>query len=155
MVLVWTEKELDIFINHLNNKGQKLTSQRKIILNAFLNSEHHVSTEELYDTLKQDYPAIGLATVYRTLKLLCECGLAIELRLSDGIVRYEHLFNHDHHDHLVCMRCGKIIEVVEPEIEELQEKLARDHGFSVIYHQMELYGICRECDNNSDSVDQR
>lgn len=143
--LVWTEKEIDIFTNYLNDKGQKLTSQRKTILNVFLNSAHHISAEELYDMLKQDNPAIGLATVYRTLKLLCECGLAIEIRLSDGITRYEHLFNHEHHDHLICLQCGKIIEVVEPGIEELQQKLAQKNGFMVLNHRMELYGICKEC----------
>jgi Fur family ferric uptake transcriptional regulator len=143
--LVWTEKEIDIFTNYLNDKGQKLTSQRKTILKAFLNSAHHISAEELYDTLKQENPAIGLATVYRSLKLLCECGLAVEIRLSDGITRYEHLFNHEHHDHLICLECGKIIEVVEPGIEELQQKLAQKQAFTVLHHRMELYGTCKEC----------
>ena len=95
--------------------------------------------------VKKLYPSIGFATVYRTLKLLCEAGLCRELKFEDGITRYEHLYGHQHHDHLVCTRCGKFIEIIEPEIEKLQEKLFKKHKFLPQRHRMELYGICKKC----------
>jgi Fur family ferric uptake transcriptional regulator len=142
------DNESQILMNYLKEKNLKITGQRKLILDAFLNNESHISAEELYDQLKREYPGIGLATIYRTLKLLSECGLANELHFSNGVTRYEHLFGHEHHDHLICLRCGKYIEVVEPAIEELQAKLAQKNNFQVLRHRMELYGICHECTKN-------
>ncbi len=137
--------EIDILNDYLKKKELKLTDQRKLILDEFLNTETHFTAEEMYDKLKQKNPNIGLTTVYRTLKIFCESGLANELKLADGISRYEHLFGHKHHDHLICIECGKLIEVMEPEIEKLQNRLAEKNGFKVISHRMELYGICQEC----------
>ncbi|HEX2953279.1 MAG TPA: transcriptional repressor [Bacillota bacterium] len=123
----------------------KLTGQRKIILDAFLGIESHVTAEELYNVIKENDPEIGLATVYRTLKILCEAGLANEVRFNDDVAHYEHLFAHEHHDHLICVRCGKYTEVCDPEIEELQQKLAERNKFKILRHRMELYGICQNC----------
>lgn len=139
------QRERDIFQEYLTEKNLKFTEQRRIILNCFLATETHVSVEELYDRIKRKNPEIGQTTVYRTLKLLTDCGLANELKFSDGVSRYEHLFGHDHHDHLICTSCGKLIEVVDPEIEELQQKLAQKHQFKITAHRMELYGQCQNC----------
>jgi Fur family ferric uptake transcriptional regulator len=138
-------KEEDILYAYLKNKDLKLTGQRKIILDAFLGIESHVTAEELYDIIKKNNPEIGVATVYRTLKILCEAGLANEVQFSDKVAHYEHLFDHQHHDHLICIQCGKYTEVCDPEIEELQQKLADRNNFKVIRHQMDLYGICENC----------
>lgn len=138
-------KEEDILTEYLKKKDLKLTDQRKIILDAFLNIETHVTAEELYDIIKQTNPEVGVATVYRTLKILCESGLANEVEFSDQVTRYEHLFDHQHHDHLICIKCGKYAEVCDPEIEELQQKLAQRNKFQVLRHRMELYGICENC----------
>lgn len=140
-----TDNESQILVNYLKEKNLKITGQRKLILDAFLNNESHISAEELYDQLKRDNPGIGLATIYRALKLFADCGLANEQHFSDGVTRYEHLFGHEHHDHLICLNCGKYIEVVEPAIEELQAKLAQKNNFQVLRHRMELYGICQDC----------
>lgn len=140
-----TRNEINILNEYLKKKDLKLTDQRKLILDEFLNTEIHFTAEALYDKLKQKNSNIGLTTVYRTLKLFCECGLASELKLADGISRYEHLFGHNHHDHLICIECGKLIEVTDPEIEELQNRLAKNNDFKVLHHRMELYGICKEC----------
>lgn len=137
--------EIDILNEYLKKKDLKLTDQRKLILEKFLNTETHFTAEELYDKLKQNNPNIGLTTVYRTLKLFCQCGLASELKLADGVSRYEHLFGHNHHDHLICIECGKFIEVNDPEIETLQNRLAQTNDFKVLHHRMELYGICKDC----------
>jgi len=116
-----------------------------LILNAFLKSAGHSSSEELYDLIKRDDPSIGQATIYRTMKLLVDAGLARSVDFGDGIVRYEQKLGHEHHDHLICEQCGIHVEVVDSVIEELQEDLAKRHGFRLYRHKMVLYGLCAEC----------
>ncbi len=118
-----------IFRQYLQTKGLKNTNQRITILDAFLESDSHYSTEELYLLLRKDHPRIGYATVHRTLKLFAECGIASELNFGDGQMRYEPLHDGQHHDHLVCTSCGKVTEFTEPRIETLQEEIASEHGF--------------------------
>src|SRR3989304_2751076 len=104
------KKEKDILKNYIVSKRLKFTKQREKILEAFLRIEKHVSAEELYKDVSKKNPQIGLATVYRALNLLYECGLAQEKKFGNGQTRFEHTFNHEHHDHLICVRCGEIIE---------------------------------------------
>ncbi len=139
------KKEEKILENHLNTKNLKHSQQRKEILDIFLNIDKHLTANELYRIVQRKYPNIGYATIYRTLKLLCECGLCRELKLEDDTTRYEHLYGHQHHDHLICTKCGRFIEVVDPDIERLQEKLFKIHSFYPQRHRMELYGICKRC----------
>lgn len=140
-----SEKEEKIFDDFVKSRGLKHSVQRRGILRTFLKTERHLTADELYGLVKKRNSAIGFATIYRTLKLLCECGLSRELKLENGSVRYEHLYGHEHHDHLVCIKCGNFIEVVDPGIERLQEKLAREKGFILRGHKLLLYGICRGC----------
>lgn len=139
------KNEETVLTEFLREKDLKLTEQRKTILKFFLGTEIHISAEELYDLIKQSHPGIGLTTVYRTLKLFCDSGLANEIKFADGVSRYEHRFEHAHHDHLICIQCGKYIEVVDPEIEALQQRLALRHRFRILNHRMELYGVCSDC----------
>ena len=139
------QKEEFILIEYLKDKDLKYTDQRKLILDTFLAMETHFTVEDLYEKIKLKNPSLGFTTVYRTLKLFTDCGLANEIKFEDGITRYEHRYGHEHHDHLVCTKCGKLIEVMEPEIEDLQKKLAQKHGFNILHHRMELYGICKNC----------
>ncbi len=139
------KKEEKVLREHIARNNLRLTKQRETILESFLSIESHVSAEELYrETVKKD-PAIGLATIYRTINLLCRCGLAQQRDFGDGETRYEHLFNHKHHDHLVCTSCGKIAEFENTEIEKLQAKVAKSHGFEAYSHKLELYGLCEAC----------
>lgn len=138
-------KEETVFEGFLGRKGLKHSRPRNEILEAFLNTEKHLTAEELYRLVKEKDSAIGFVTVYRTLKLICESGLGRELRFKDRTARYEHLYGHQHHDHLICTRCGQFIEVVDPEIERLQERLFKEQGFIPEGHRMELYGICKKC----------
>ncbi len=138
-------KEEQVLIKFLQQKDLKYTGQRRVILESFLKTETHFTVEDLYAKVKEVNQSIGYTTVYRTLKLFTECGLANEIRFEDGVTRYEHRFGHEHHDHLICVKCGLLIEVVEPEIEELQETLARKHNFSIEHHRMEIYGVCEKC----------
>ena len=138
-------KEEKIFEDYLVTKNLKHSEQRKEILYIFLNIDKHLTANELYRTVQKKYLTVGYATIYRTLKLLCECGLCRELRFEDGTTRYEHLYGHQHHDHLICTKCGRFVEVIDPEIEKLQEKLIKQHDFYPQRHRMELYGVCKRC----------
>jgi Fur family transcriptional regulator, ferric uptake regulator len=122
-----------------------MTGQRETILNEFLRREGHSTAEEITAAVKKKDKTIGQATVYRLLRVLSESGIAREVRLSDGLVRYEHNIGHDHHDHITCSHCGKTVEVVDEEIERLQEKLAEKHGFTMTGHIMNISGICDRC----------
>jgi Fur family ferric uptake transcriptional regulator len=114
---------------------------------CFLASDSHLSTEELYLKVRAKNPAIGYATVYRTLKLFAEAGIAREIHFGDGQSRYEHIAEGEHHDHLVCTRCGSVQEFENETIEKLQQEIAAQFGFLVETHKMELYGICSKCKN--------
>ena len=138
-------EERTIFIYFLRRKGLKLTRQRETILKAFLKIEEHPSTEELYKVIKRKDPNIGHATVFRTLKLLTEAGIAREIDLGDKRVRFEHGHGHRHHDHLVCQACSKLIETVDPEIERLQDDLCKKFDFIPTSHRLQIFGICKEC----------
>lgn len=139
------ENGIEIFKKYLSKKNLKYSEQRIIILEVFLATEKHLTAEELYELVRKKQPSIGYATIYRTLKLLCECGISRELKFNDGLSRYEHLYGHKHHDHLICMKCGKYTEVLNKEIEKLQEKLAREEGFKAMKHKLEIYGLCKSC----------
>ena len=139
------KKAKDVFIEYLKKNNLKFTSQRDLIIDLFLKTKKHITTEEFYNLVKSQDKTIGWATVYRTLKLLCKAGIADEVGFGDGVVRFEHKYGHEHHDHLICKKCGKFIEVVDQEIEKLQEKLAKRYGFAPISHRMDIFGICKKC----------
>jgi Fur family ferric uptake transcriptional regulator len=134
-----------IFTDFIGRKKLKMTPQRRQILDVFLAEEGHVTSEELYQKVKPAYPSIGQATVYRTLKLLADSGLAKAVEFGDGAVRYEILYGQSHHDHLICEQCGVNVEVVDPAIERLQEEVAKRHGFKLTAHKLYLYGLCPNC----------
>ena len=138
------EDRFAIFKEHLRRQGLKSTAQRDDIAKVFFAANGHISVEELYNDVKRVNPHIGYATVYRTMKLLTECGLVLERHFRDGEARYESAGGH-HHDHLICESCGKIVEFEEPRIESLQSEVARRLGFELSGHKMELYGRCADC----------
>ena len=107
---------------YLEEHSLKHTKQREAILEVFLEATGHITSDELYTSVRDLHPNIGYTTVYRTMKLLCEAGLASERHFDDGITRYE--IAHEHHDHLVCVKCGKIIEFECAMIENTQEEIA-------------------------------
>jgi Fur family ferric uptake transcriptional regulator len=137
--------EMQVFINYLQERKLKLTPHRQLILDTFLGDEGHRSVEDIYHVVREKDPRVGYTTVYRTMKLLADCGLAREIDLADGITRYEHLYNHQHHDHMICMQCGQSIEFYDPEIEALQDDASENLGFKVVDHKLQIYGLCRDC----------
>lgn len=123
----------------------KSTRQRDVIVRAFLESGHeHFRIEDLHAQVKRLDPKIGYATVYRTLVLLRDAGLALQRHFGDGHARFEQASD-IHHDHLICTECGKIVEFINDQIEGLQEQVARQYDFHMIRHKMELYGVCADC----------
>ncbi len=134
-----------VFKEFIDAKGLRSTRQRDIILDAFLSADRHISIEELYRKLRAKHPGIGYATVYRTLKLFAESGIARETQFGDGQTRYEHVTAGEHHDHLVCTRCGNIEEFENETIEKLQTEVAASRGFLIEKHRLELYGVCGNC----------
>ena len=133
------------FLDFMSRKGLNTTSQRRVIAEAFFELPGHHSLEEFYQYILGRDPGIGQTTVYRTLKLLCDAGLATEIHFSDGITRSEVARPDSHHDHIVCLSCGKIVEICDQRIEKLQRELAEKHGFSLNGHVHNLYGLCADC----------
>ena len=136
------EKTLD---RYMGEHGLKSTRQRSLIVDVFFAMQGHFSVEEVWGRVRQDDPRVSVATVYRTMKLLSESGLAHARNFGDGQTRYEAAIGREHHDHLICTSCQTIIEFENDQIERLQEAVARRHGFKVISHKMELYGLCKNC----------
>ena len=123
----------------------KATRQREEIFNIFLSSPGHKNLGQVYGLVSKANPTIGYTTVYRTLKLLTRLGLAEERKFADGETRYEPISGGGHHDHLICLRCGKIIEFENEALEALQKNIADRYRFKTFHHRMELYGHCAEC----------
>jgi Fur family ferric uptake transcriptional regulator len=122
----------------------KRSAQREAILDAFVKAGHHVSVEDLLEIVRRRHPEVGRTTIYRTLKLFKDAGLASELLFGDE-ARFEPVWNRDHHDHFVCVACGAIFEFQSPEIERLQEEIASGLGFEVEGHRHHVFGRCRKC----------
>jgi Fur family ferric uptake transcriptional regulator len=139
------KRPADHLSEYLHSRGLKATGQRDMILEIFTKAGEHLSAEELTIRVKKSHPGIGYATVYRTLKLLADAGLAQERRFEDGFTRYEHTTPDAHHDHLICTKCGTIIEFENERIEALQQDVARKNHFEVQNHKLELYGLCAAC----------
>jgi Fur family ferric uptake transcriptional regulator len=137
------ELEQKALASYLEDHNLKHTRQREAILEVFLDVKGHITGEELYQKVREKHPSIGYTTVYRTMKLLCDAGLAIERHFDDGVTRYE--IEHEHHDHLVCTRCGKIVEFECQMIEAAQNDIVKRYGFRLLRHRHELYGLCPSC----------
>jgi Fur family ferric uptake transcriptional regulator len=138
-----TAKEISVLKDHLAKHQLKLTRQREYILDMFLKNEH-ITAEQMYRQLAKKDPHIGLATIYRTLNLFCEVGLA-QARHFGTQTQYDNVSHKGHHDHLICTACGKIVEFQNEDIERLQEEVARRNGFTIQTHKLELYGVCAGC----------
>ena len=138
-------EEQEVFLQHIQKKGLKRTAQRDLILDVFLRTEAHLSSEDLYRLVQREDPSVGQTTVYRTLKLLTEAGLAREVRFGDGRAHYEHNYKHQHHDHMICSACGKIIEFFSAELEAIQDAMAAKHRFEVQQHLLRIIGLCSQC----------
>ncbi|MHB1546547.1 MAG: Fur family transcriptional regulator [bacterium] len=135
----------ETFVRYIEEKGMRHTKQREAIVDAFFSAGRHITAEELFNAVKGKNPEIGYATVQRNLNLLCESGLTEEIKIGKQKTRYEQKYGSRHHDHLICIKCGRLIEVNDEKIEKLQDKLAKANNFIPIKHKLEIYGICSAC----------
>lgn len=148
----WFWNNLDAY---LANKGLKQTKQRQRIVELFIGLNSHTSAEDLHQAVKREGHNVGLATVYRTLNILVDAGLVEQKSFREGHFVYEVRTPGEHHDHLICLDCGKVLEFENPEIESIQDKIAIQYGFRLTHHRLDLYGRCQKpmCDfRPSDAV---
>ena len=135
----------EILKHVLANRGLKYTQERREILQAVLSTHQHFDADWLYVHLQQAGSRVSKATVYRTLALLCECGLAREVFQGPHGAYYEHIYGHEHHEHMICVQCGKVTEFISHRLETLQEEACRAHGFHAVRHHLQIFGYCKDC----------
>ncbi|SHJ57521.1 Fur family transcriptional regulator, ferric uptake regulator [Clostridium cavendishii DSM 21758] len=143
-----TSRDFESLKEELKKRGYKLTPQRRSIVDTIIDNEgKHLTTEEIYDEVKQRCPEIGLATVYRTILLLEEMGVVYKLDLNDGCSRYElaHVNETHRHHHLVCNSCGKVLEVQDDLLEDLEAQIESTYKFKILDHSVKFFGLCEDC----------
>ncbi len=148
MAMKKLREETGLFHKFLRQNGLKKTYQKDLILETFLNTEGHLSVEDIYALVKKKDKRIGVVTVFRTMKTLTSCGIAREIALGDGPTRFEHSYNHPAHHHIVCVECRKAIEYVCPALDKIQDDIVRQYHFQPHYHRFQTYGICEDCRAN-------
>lgn len=147
----WFWDALDAY---LARKNLKQTRQREIIVECFLSIGNHLSAEDLHDSVRRAGHNIGLATIYRTLNLLADAGLVEQKQFSEGRTVFEVVTPGGHHDHIICLDCGAVVEFENEQIEELQAQVAAQHGFKLTSHRLDLFGHCikQSCQNRRPTV---
>jgi Fur family ferric uptake transcriptional regulator len=131
-------------LTQLRKQGYRLTPQRLMILEQIEAAEGHISAEEILQRIREHYPSLNISTVYRTLELLKELGLATETDMGDGRVRF-HTIGKGRHHHLVCSKCGQVIDLAEEELTPLSDLLNTRYGFKADLHHLAIFGRCRNC----------
>lgn len=139
------QQEVDQFCHFLKKCDLKLTPQRLRIAETVFSTHRHFTADELYALVKKVEPLVGKVTVYRTLEHLVESGMVEELSIAKGVATYEHVAGHEHHDHLICLECGRITELCSPRLERLKKEEAESRDFRVVSHSLKIYGQCRDC----------
>lgn len=139
------KEETELFYSYLRQNGLKKTYQKDLILETFLNTEGHLSVEDIYALVKKRDRKVGVVTVFRTLKSLTACGIAREVALGDGLTRFEHHYRHPLHHHIICTECHRAIEFVCPELERIQGEILRKYNFQPVDHRFQTYGLCEDC----------
>lgn len=137
--------EKGIFREFLSKKGLKFTKERENILHEAFSFHGHFHPEDLLLNMRNKNIRVSKASIYRTLPLLVESGLIAQVEMDDKHTHYEHIFGHGHHDHLICLKCGRIIEVFYPRLEAIQDELCRENGFEGLKHTLEIRGYCSKC----------
>jgi Fur family ferric uptake transcriptional regulator len=143
-VILLLEPE-DKFRNYLKKKGLKFTPEREVILKEIFSLHKHFDVDELYLRVHRKNRRLSRATIYRTLPLLVESGLIVETFRCLGRSSYEHIFGHPHHDHMICIKCGKVIEFSSEKIKRLQEEICKKYGFKSVEYRLGIKGYCKKC----------
>ena len=141
--------EEKIFRNFLTSRDLKFTPERDLILNEVFHRHDHFEAEDLLSSIKKKGKSTSRATIYRTLELLVQCGLLEVVDLGGNSHHYEHVLGHQHHDHLVCEHCGRIIEFTHSQLEKLKERVCREMDFDGRSHTLKIFGLCERCRQNA------
>ena len=139
------DRERGIFRKYLERRGLKLTAEREAVFEELFARHEHFEADELLVRLRARHKKISRATIYRTLELLVDSGIVGRVRIGESGYRYERLRAGEHHDHLICTECGRVLEFYEPRIESLQEEVCERYGFLALSHSHQMRGICRQC----------
>ena len=139
-------REEELFTKHLRVKGLKSTPERLEVLREIFGRESHFAIEDVAQALRRRGRPVSRATVYRTLSLLAESGLIREAVRGNGYIHYEHVRESEHHDHLLCVHCGAVVEFVSPQVERIQDEICRRHGFTPLSHTHQINGLCGRCE---------
>lgn len=139
------DKELELFLSHTQKLGLRQSKKRDLIVKAFLQTGEHLSAADLLKIVQKNDQTIGYTTVYRTLKLISNCGLADTVDFNDGVKRFERKVGREYHAHFICTNCGNNFEVFDKNIEGLSSRLAQEKGFLAQKHRLEIFGLCRNC----------
>ena len=142
---------IESFAKYLETKKLKFTKERKTVLREMFLSRGHLEVEDLLYSLKRKKKSASRATVYRTLELLVDSGIVRTVDLGHGHSHYELVLDHPHHEHMVCLKCGKVIEFSDKTIERALKKLCKKSGFEHTSHRFQIFGYCDECKNSSKS----
>jgi Fur family ferric uptake transcriptional regulator len=137
--------EEQAFRDYLREHGLRFTPERRAILKAVYRTHDHFRAEDLEGRVRAGSKRVSRATIYRTLKHLAACGLLREVALGGKQTWFEHTLGHKHHDHLVCVSCGRVVEFLDDTLEQVQQRLCREHGFVPMSHRMRIMGLCRRC----------
>lgn len=144
-----TAQHIDRFKAALKEEDLRLTSQRLAILEDILGSDEHRECDDIYLSLREKNDPVSRATIYRTLDILVQVGFVRKMDIGDGRLRYENKLPKAHHDHMICLECGKILEFVDDEIEARQVQLSKQYHFKLIRHIHQLFGICEDCQSKA------
>ena len=139
------QREVEQFCQFLKKMDLKLTPQRLRIAETVFSTHKHFTADQLYALVKKVEPLVGKVTVYRTLEHLVESGMVEELSIKKGVATYEHVAGHSHHDHLICMKCGRVDELSSERLEKLKREEAEARKFEVVSHSLKIFGFCPDC----------
>lgn len=139
------KSELEIFRDYVRQRGLRWTPERELILQEIFEIHEHFDVDGLYLVLKQKGVKVSKASIYRALPLFIDCGLVREVDFSDGHWHYEHIYGHEHHYHLKCLGCGEVMEFEEPILAQVEGRLTREYGYSIVIQQLEVKGYCPAC----------
>jgi len=137
--------EIERFRSFIKGKGLRNTPEREEIILEIFVSRDHFDVDELYLRLRNTGSRVSKASIYRNIPLIMECGLIKEVWHEDGHMHYEPVYGQTHHCHLRCLECGKVIEFVESDLKDIQERLAKKHDFDIVDHRLDVVGYCSEC----------
>lgn len=137
--------EIEVFRGFIRRRGMRYTPERETIIREIFSRHDHFDVDDLYLRMRRQGVRVSKASIYRTLPLLIEAGLITEVFYEDGHMHYEHTFGHEHHCHLRCTECRRVIEFSDPSLDRIEDKLVREYDFEISGHRLEVFGLCPEC----------